>query len=390
MPPLAALSRPGARAGRVPSPITTTTLNVKEKYESVLAARGYKADAAQLAAVDRLQRMYDELVEFRARRRGRLRRMLARPEVPRGIWMHGGVGRGKSFLMDCFYETVPIVRKTRLHFHEFMRGVHRELEVLKGRQDPLDEVARRVARRYRLICFDEFHVSDIADAMILDRLLHGLFSHGVTFVITSNYAPSGLYPEGLHRERILPAIRLLEDRLDVINVDAGIDYRRQTLAQVRTYLVPAGPEADAELADAFDRLAATADEDPVLVIEGRELRARRRADGVCWFDFQTICGGPRSQVDYLELARAFHAVIVSDVPRMTPAMASEARRFVWLVDVFYDQRVKLLLSAECEPQELYVAGPMAGEFFRTASRLAEMQTAEYLDLPRREVVQSLT
>ena len=365
-------------------------MNVQQKYESVLAARGYTADPAQRAAIARLQRMYDELVEFRTRRRGRLRRMIARPEVPRGVWMHGGVGRGKSFLMDCFFETVPIVRKTRLHFHEFMRGVHRELEALKGRQDPLDEVARRVARRYRLICFDEFHVSDIADAMILERLLRGLFTHGVTFVMTSNYEPSGLYPEGLHRDRILPAIALLQERLDVIGVDAGIDYRRQTLSQVRTYLVPAGPAADAELADAFERLAATADEDPVLRIEGRELRALRRADGVCWFDFETICGGPRSQLDYLELARSFHAVIVSGVPRMTPAMASQARRFVWLVDVFYDQRVKLLLSAECDPQGLYVEGPMSGEFFRTVSRLVEMQSAEYLDLPRRQVIESLT
>jgi cell division protein ZapE len=226
--------------------------------------------------------------------------------------------------------------------------------------------------------------------MILERLLRGLFTHGVTFVMTSNYETSGLYPEGLHRDRILPAIALLQERLDVIGVDAGIDYRRQTLSQVRTYLVPAGPAADAELADAFERLAATADEDPVLRIEGRELRALRRADGVCWFDFETICGGPRSQLDYLELARSFHAVIVSDVPRMTPAMASQARRFVWLVDVFYDQRVKLLLSAECDPQGLYVEGPMSGEFFRTVSRLVEMQSAEYLDLPRRQVIESLT
>lgn len=365
-------------------------MNVQQKYESVLAARGYKADPAQLRAVERLQRMYDEFVEFRAIRRNRLRRIIAQPTVPRGVWLYGGVGTGKSFLMDCFFETIPIVRKTRMHFHEFMRAVHRELETLKGRQDPLDEAARRAARRYRLICFDEFHVSDITDAMILERLLRGLFAHGVTFVMTSNYAPSGLYPDGLHRERVLPAIALLEKQLDVINVDSGVDYRRLTLGRLRTYLVPAGPQADAELGTAFDHLASTADEDPVLIVEGRQLRARRRAGTVCWFDFETICGGPRSQLDYLELARRFHTVIVSDVPRMTPAMASAARRFVWLVDVLYDQRVKLLLSAACEPVELYTAGPMVGEFARTASRLAEMRTTEYLELPRRELVDSLT
>lgn len=365
-------------------------MNVVETYQRALAQHGYREDPAQLQAVRRLQRMHDEFVAFKARRSNRLKKLLNRPEVPRGVWMYGGVGRGKSFLMDCFFSAVPVVRKLRVHFHEFMRGVHRELDRLKGQPDPLDEVARRIARKYRLICFDEFHVSDIADAMILERLLKGLFAEGTTFVMTSNYEPARLYPDGLHRDRILPAIGLIESNVDILSVDAGIDYRRRTMAQVNAYLSPAGELADAELREDFDALAEDPEEDPVLVIEGRRIRARRRAGGVAWFGFATLCGGPRSQNDYLELASRFHTVILSDVPRMSPQMASEARRFVWLVDVFYDLRIKLIMSAECGPEDLYVAGAMASEFHRTVSRIVEMQSREYLNSPRRAVVGRLT
>ena len=369
---------------------SASAASVEQRYRAALAEQGFVADPAQAAAVARLQRMQDELVAFKARRTGRLRRLIARPTVPRGVWLYGGVGRGKSFLMDCFFASVPIVRKTRVHFHEFMRNVHRELEKLKGMADPLDEVARRIARRYRLVCFDEFHVSDIADAMILERLMRGLFGNGVTFVITSNYAPSGLYPDGLHRDRILPAIALLSERLDVLGVDGGVDYRRRDLDQAEVYLVPAGEDADRKLATTFARLSAGGDEPVSLVIENRTLVARRNAQGIVWFDFGTLCGGPRSQNDYLALARQYHTVIVSGVPRMDPTMSSQARRFVWLVDVLYDQRVNLIVSAECEPERLYVSGPMAGEFHRTVSRLVEMRSREYLDTARREGGHSLT
>ena len=365
-------------------------MNLLERYEHQLRQRGYREDPAQRAAVERLQRMVDEWVEYKRRRSGRLRKLLSRPTVPRGVWMWGGVGRGKSFLMDAYYECVPLVRKTRVHFHEFMRGVHRELRELRQTADPLDEVARRIAKRHRLICFDEFHVSDIADAMILERLLHGLFEHGVAFVITSNYRPDDLYPDGLHRDRILPAIELLKTHLDVVSVDAGVDYRRLTMSTVSAYIVPAGPDADARLAAAFARVAETADQDPRLQVEHRDLVAKRRAGGVVWFDFATLCGGPRSQLDYLEIATRFHTVVLSDVPRLTAAMSSEARRFTWLVDVFYDQRVKLLMSAECEPEALYVSGAMAHEFQRTVSRLVEMQSREYLEAPRRGLAGTLT
>lgn len=364
-------------------------MNVSEFYRQALAQRGYAADAAQLAAVARLQLAYDDWVAYKSTRSSKLKRLIARPPVPRGVYMWGGVGRGKSFLMDSFYSVVPVVRKTRLHFHEFMRGVHRQLDELKGIPDPLDEVAKRVARKYRLICFDEFHVSDIADAMILYNLLKALFEHGVTFVMTSNYQPDRLYPDGLHRDRMLPAIALLKEKLDVLNVDAGVDYRKRALEQVRTYLTPNGAAADDVLRQAFDAVAESADEAAPIVVEGRELRSLRRAGGVIWFDFATLCGSPRSQNDYLEIASRFHTVVLSDVPRMTAAMASEARRFTWLIDVFYDCRVKLLMSAEVAPEDLYVEGTLATEFHRTVSRIIEMQSREYMESQRRDMAAAI-
>jgi cell division protein ZapE len=288
--------------------------------------------------------------------------------------------------MDSFFASVPLIRKTRVHFHEFMRGVHRELDELKGTADPLDEVAHRIARRHRLICFDELHVSDIADAMILHRLLTKLFDSGVGFVMTSNYAPDALYPDGLHRDRVLPAIALLKERLDIVHVDAGVDYRQRAMERIDTYLTPLGPESEARLTEAFDRIAESEDDDPVLMIEARAIRAKRRAGGAVWFDFAVLCGGPRSQNDYLEIAAQFHTVVLSNVPRMSAGQSSEARRFTWLVDVLYDHRVKLIVSADVAPDELYTAGVLANEFHRTASRLIEMQSREYLEAPRRDVV----
>jgi cell division protein ZapE len=365
-------------------------MNVSEYYENELQTRGYQSDAAQLAAVDRLQLCYDEWAAYKSRRSNAFKKLIVHPELPRGVYMWGGVGRGKSFLMDSFFAVVPLNRKTRLHFHEFMREVHRELEELKGTSDPLDELARRVAKRYRLICFDEFHISDIADAMILYRLLDRLFGAGVQFVMTSNYDPDLLYPDGLHRDRLLPAIELIKSKLDVINVDAGTDYRKRTLSQVTAYHTPLGAAADKALRADFAKLAAVPDESPILRIEKRELKALRKADGVVWFDFATLCGGPRSQNDYLELASRFHAVILSEVPKMSPRNASEARRFTWLIDVFYDHKVKLLMSAAVPAEELYVEGPMANEFARTVSRITEMQSKEYLESERRLVDTSLT
>src|SRR5512144_1075500 len=256
--------------------------------EPLLAARGTTLDHAQAAAFDRLSQLGTELEAFRAARQSRLKKLFLPPEVPRGVYLWGGVGRGKSFLMDGFFATVAIRRKTRVHFHAFMRAVHEQLATLKAEVDPLAAVADRIAERHRLVCFDEFHVSDIADAMILGRLLAALFDRGVVFVMTSNYAPEGLWPDGLQRERFLPAIALLNHWLDVVKVDAGIDYRLRAREQVSVYRSPLGGEAEAALGDAFERMRSGADESPRLIVEGRELLARRVAGSAAWFDFATL------------------------------------------------------------------------------------------------------
>ena len=363
---------------------------VRELYEETLAERGYRSDPAQLRAIDALERCEREWIDYKARRGNAFTKLIARPPIPRGVYMYGGVGRGKSFLMDCFFTAVPLRRKTRLHFHEFMREVHRELAELHGIADPLQELGRRVARRHRLICLDEFHVSDITDALILYRLLESLFENRVSIVTTSNFAPDELYPNGLHRDRMLPAIELLKKRLELVDVDNGVDYRQSTLQQIEIYHTPLGPAADAAMERTFEALAEARDESPLLRIEHREIRARRRAGGVVWFEFRELCGGPRSQNDYLELSTQFHTLLLSNVPQMSPRLASEARRFTWLVDVLYDRRVKLIVSAAVPAEALYTEGPLVHEFPRTVSRLREMRSSEFLALSRREVDTALT
>ncbi|NQW93098.1 MAG: cell division protein ZapE [Polaromonas sp.] len=365
-------------------------MSVKQAYEAELVARGYHSDPAQLRAVDALERCANDWAAYKIQRSNAFKKLINHPDTPRGVYMYGGVGRGKSFLMDCFYNAVPIKRKTRLHFHEFMREVHRELRDLAGTVNPLDELGRRMAKRYKLICFDEFHVAEITDALILHRLLSALFDNGVGFVTTSNFKPDDLYPGGMHRDRILPAIALLNAHLEVLSVDNGTDYRRRTMEQVNLYQTPLGAQADTEMTDAFNRLSESQDENPVLQIESRQIYARRKAGGLVWFDFKTLCGGPRSQNDYLEIATQFHTVLLSDVPAMPPRMASEARRFTWLIDVLYDRRVKLILSAAVAPEALYTEGPLAHEFPRTISRLNEMRSKEFLALDRRTVDTTLT
>jgi cell division protein ZapE len=365
-------------------------MSVTTQYQQELALRGYASDPAQLAAVEALERCASEWAAYKGQRSNALKKLINHPDIPKGVYMYGGVGRGKSFLMDCFYNAVPIQRKTRLHFHEFMREVHRELADLQGTVNPLDELGKRMAKRYRLVCFDEFHVADITDAMILHRLLDAMFKNGIGMVTTSNFHPDALYPNGLHRPRILPAIALLKAQMQVISVDNGTDYRRRTMELVKLYHSPLGADADSQMEQAFNQLAESKDEDPVLHIEAREIAAKRKAGGIVWFDFKTLCGGPRSQNDYLELATQFHTVLLSNVPQMHVRHASEARRFTWLVDVLYDRRVKLILSAAVAPEDLYTEGPLAHEFPRTASRLNEMQSAEFLALERRTVDTRLT
>jgi cell division protein ZapE len=344
-------------------------LTLSSLYEEALAERGYQADAAQQEAVHALQRFLSDYTRV-AQRGGSKRWMFWRqPQPLRGVYMHGGVGRGKSFVMDLLMQALPGERKLRLHFHEFMREVHRELHGLQGTVNPLQALGKRMAKRTDVLCFDEFHVADVTDAMILHRLLQALFDNGVSMVTTSNFHPDDLYPNGLHRDRILPAIELLKSSMQVLSVDAGVDYRQQTLDALPMYLSPLDENAAHAMHEAFERLRAGRDDDPVLHIEGRDIHA---------------------QNDYLEIATLFHTVLLSDVPQLEVRHASQARRLTWLVDVLYDRRVKLMMSAAVPPEALYVQGPMAHEFPRTVSRLTEMQGQAYLHEARRRVDTRLT
>jgi cell division protein ZapE len=386
---------PFAPNSSAPFPMSHVKLQVPEfgvieAYAAKLAERGYAPDATQRAAAGRLQTLYSELLDFKVARGSTLRKLISPPKPPRWVYFWGGVGRGKSFLMDCFYEAVPYQRKRRVHFHAFMQQIHRDLDALKGEPDPLAQVAKYLARDVRLLCFDEFHVSDIADAMILGRLVDALLAHGVVLVMTSNYPPDGLYPNGLQRINFLPTIELIKKNADVVEVDGGVDYRLRQLEQVDIYHVPPDAVAEQRLSEAFGQLSGGVGDSGKsgkggkrageIEILGRSIKYRRQGPGIIWFDFAELCGGPRSQNDYLELARSFHTVVLSGIPVMTAAQASEARRFTWLVDVFYDHRVKLLATAAAAPNDLYVSGTHANEFFRTASRLIEMQSREYLAL----------
>src|SRR3954463_15628318 len=349
-------------------------------YEEHLGKRGFVDDPAQRRAVERLQRLFEEWSAYKKKRSNALTRLLVHPELPKGVYLWGPVGRGKSFLMDAFFLCVPLVRKRRVHFHHFMREIHREMDELRGTEDPIAAVAERTAERYRLICFDEFHVGDIADAMILGRFLEQTMERGVEFVMTSNYSPDGLYPNGLQRERFLPAIELIKERLDVVAVDNGTDYRRLKMERLKVYHVG----DDAPLGEIFDELRDVEDEKQPLDVEGREIPYRRRAGGLVWFDFAVLCGGPRSYADYVDLAKRFHTVMISGIPKMSLTNSDAARRFTWLVDVFYDDRVNLVVSAEAEPEALFTEGEQAAEFQRTVSRLHEMQSVQYLQTERRK------
>ena len=357
--------------------------DVLSLYRQHLDKRGFLPDPSQQRAVERLQQLYEEWSAYKRRRSSALKRLVVKPALPKGVYLWGAVGRGKSFLMDSFYLCLPVVRKRRVHFHHFMREIHREMNELKGSEDPIAEVAARTARRYRLVCFDEFHVSDIADAMILGRFLDQVMNRGVVFCMTSNYPPGELYPNGLQRERFMPAIALIKERLDVIEVDNGTDYRRLKMERLKVYHVG----GDGEFARIFDELKDVEEEKQPLDVEGRAIPYRKRAGGLVWFDFQVLCGSARSYADYVDLSRRFHTVMLSGVPKMSPKNADAARRFTWLVDVFYDDRVNLVVSAEALPEELFTEGEHSAEFQRTVSRLHEMQSVDYLRAERRHTTQ---
>lgn len=340
---------------------------------------GFELDAAQTAALEVLQGVYEDLIALE-RLEASLIRLLARKQTVRGAYLWGGVGRGKSFLMDSFYNCAPVARKKRIHFHRFMQEIHAALNRHQGREDPLALIARDIAKDTRLICLDEFHVTDITDAMLMRRLLDGLFEHGVVLVTTSNQQPDGLYKDGLQRSQFMPAIELIKKNLHIVNVDGGTDYRLRELERAGVYHT--GPDADARLEQAFITIARHDSRDEsALEIEGRVIQARRHARGVAWFDFRELCDGPRGKSDYIELARRYHTVLLSGIPRFEQGEVDIVRRFTWLVDEFYDRRVKLIMSAAAPPAELYAWAEGGDQFERTISRLIEMQTRDYLSEP---------
>jgi cell division protein ZapE len=350
----------------------------------------FQTDSEQLKVLAKLQRLFEELEDYRQYRQGKLNRLVtnlgAGRKPPRGMYIYGGVGRGKSLMMDAFYKVSRHRRKRRVHFHEFMREIHGRMRALSGQEDPLEAISTEIARELRLLAFDEFHVSDIADAMILARLVELLIDKGVVLVMTSNYRPDDLYPNGLQRARFLPAIEILKRDLEVVPLAGCVDHRRRLLGSLGVYYAPIDAHADAHLARFFDAMTkATFAEHGAIEVGGRSVAFRRRSKGVIWFDFGELFEKPRSQVDYLEIASAYHTVLISGVKRMAPAQTDVVRRFTWLVDVFYDQRVKLVLSAEAQPEDLLAraehgdaaARMVHREFSRTASRLREMQSRDY-------------
>ncbi len=368
---------------------SATPLSPLQRYLRDLEKEGFVKDPAQQMAVDKLQTLYESLIEDqkeRERQAGKLfNKFRKKQPVPiKGLYFWGGVGRGKTYLMDNFYESLPFKQKMRIHFHRFMQRVHNELKQLQDQKNPLVVVAKKLSDETRIICFDEFFVSDIGDAMILAGLLDELFKNGVSLVCTSNIVPDGLYKDGLQRARFLPAIELVKQHTEVVNVDGGNDYRLRTLEQAELYHYPLDEAATLNLEKYFRQLAVEAgSHDLELEINGRELTARRHADDIVWFDFKELCDGPRSQNDYIELAREFHAVILSNVPKMGADTDDQARRFINLIDEFYDRSVKLIISAEAPIHELYEGGRLGFEFERTESRLLEMQSHEYLEQEHR-------
>lgn len=362
-------------------------LSPLERYEQDLMRPDFVEDAHQRAAAQALQQIYDALVSAPSPSAksggfgfpGVRRRSLAPPV--KGLYLWGGVGRGKTYLVDMFHEALPFDNKLRTHFHRFMQRIHAELKTLGGRQDPLQTVAERLAEQTRVLSFDEFHVSDITDAMLLGRLMEALFARGVTLVTTSNIAPDDLYKGGLQRQRFLPAIEQIKRHTQVMHLGGDEDFRLRALEQAEIYHYPADAEADRILADAFTSLTGAAPEGGAIDVLGRSIATRARHDGVIWFDFAAICDGPRGAADYIEVAREYHTVLLSGVPTFGLADNDRAARFIALVDELYDRSVNLLVSAVGEPQTLYEDGRHAFAFERTVSRLIEMRSREYLHRP---------
>jgi cell division protein ZapE len=365
--------------------VYTSFVTPQQKYQHYLASPDFQADPSQAAVVVKLEDLYRRLCAAPPERGllGKMADRISGRQAPLvvGLYLWGGVGRGKTFLMDVLFDCLPFDAKLRMHFHRFMRRVHHDLRELVGTPNPLEQVAARLAAEARVLCFDEFFVSDIGDAMILGELIDALFRRGVCLVVTSNVAPHALYENGLQRQRFLAAIALLEKHTESFNVDGETDFRLRLLERAEIYHAPLDEAAELVLARNFAALVPdpeSVERELTLDIEGRPIACRRCGDDVAWFDFDALCDGPRSANDYIELARVFHAVLISGVPVFTPRREDQARRFISLVDEFYDRNVKLIASAEAPIESLYRGERLAFEFQRTRSRLQEMQSYEYL------------
>ena len=361
-----------------PSPATT----VAAAYERECKRLGYQRDPVQQRVVAHLDDLRQRLLTPAPK--SLFKGLLSRKEhqLQQGLYLWGGVGRGKTWLMDLFYQSLPFKERQRSHFHRFMQSVHDELKKHPDRADPLELVAEKIARKTRIICFDEFFVSDIADAMLLGNLFRGLFERGVTLVATSNVPPDDLYKDGLQRARFLPAIKLLKENTQVVHVDSQTDYRLRLLEKAVTWFDTRDAGTEDALGQLFESIAGEPGKvDSTLTLNHRRLHARRQADDAIWFTFRELCDGPRGQADYIEIARCYHTVFISDVPVLSVESENQARRFITLVDEFYDRGVNLIIAAERPVTELYRGSKLKFEFERTQSRLIEMQSQEYLARP---------
>ncbi|NQV83797.1 MAG: cell division protein ZapE [Rhodospirillales bacterium] len=372
-----------------PTPPGTSPI---EAYRALLEDGAINPDASQEQTMERLQGLNESLSTYAQQmgKQGWMARLgRGKVAVPQGLYMWGGVGRGKSMLMDLFFDTATVVpERQRVHFHAFMQEVHRRLHsyreaVRAGKvsesTDPLAALGRVITDRAWLLCFDEFHVTDIADAMILGRLFEALFEQGVVVVATSNRPPQDLYKDGLQREMFMPFIDLIGNKMDILELDSGVDYRLDRLKSMDVFLTPADGEAAARLDEDFHSLSIGAHTRPVtLVVHGRDIVIPKAAEGVAMADFADLCEQPLGPGDYLEIARCFHTLIIKGIPRLGPDRRNEAKRFVTLIDALYEARVNLICSADAPPEALYTEGDGAFEFERTASRLMEMQSTEYM------------
>jgi len=356
-------------------------------YESELHRLEHKADPIQHQAIIQLEELRQRLMRNSqpANFWQRLLPMKNNRTTPeRGLYFWGGVGRGKTWLMDMFYHSLPFKQKQRSHFHRYMQFIHEELKTHRNRADPLDIISEKIARKTRVLCFDELYVSDIADAMLLGNLFRGLFDRGVALVATSNCAPDELYKDGLQRARFLPTIQLLKNNTHIFNLDSGIDYRLRHLEHARTWFDTNHPDTSKEMLSIFNHLTESSfTENSTLEINHRKIKVRHLGNTALWFDFKDLCDGPRGPADYIELARCYHAIFISNMPQLNASTDNQARRFINLVDEFYDRGVKLFISATAMPEHIYQGTQLSFEFRRCVSRLTEMQSQEYLSLPHK-------